>query len=85
MFQERLRHGGEHDPHYSCGYALAKLLHVDGVDVIGPLPAEIRHITVISCGIPAAAKEPDAARVLVRFLAAPGARAAIERAGLQPA
>lgn len=64
---------------------MSELLHVDGVDVIGPLPAEIQHVTVISCGIPTAAKEPDAARALVRFLAAPGARDAIERAGLQPA
>jgi len=64
---------------------ISELLHVDGVDFVGPLPAEIQHITVISCGIPAGAKEPDAARVLVRFLAAPGARDAIERAGLQPA
>jgi len=64
---------------------LSELLPVDGIDVIGPLPAEIQHMTVISCGIPAGAKEPDAARALLRFLAAPGARDAIERAGLQPA
>jgi molybdate transport system substrate-binding protein len=64
---------------------ISELLHVDGVEVIGPLPAEIQHITVICCGIPAGAKQSDAARVLVRFLAAPGARDAIERAGLQPA
>jgi len=63
---------------------MSELLHVDGIDVIGPLPAEIQHITVISCGIPAAAKEPDSARALVRFLAAASARDAIERAGLQP-
>lgn len=64
---------------------ISELLHADGVDVIGPLPAEIQHITVISCGIPTGANEPNAARVLVRFLAAPGARDALERAGLQPA
>ena len=64
---------------------MSELLHVDGVDVIGPLPAEIQHITVITSGIPTAAKEPDAARALVRFLAAPGARDAIGRAGLEPA
>jgi ABC-type molybdate transport system substrate-binding protein len=52
--------------------------------VIGPLPAEIQYTTVISCGIPTAAEEPDGARALVEFLAAPTARDAIERAGLQP-
>jgi molybdate transport system substrate-binding protein len=63
---------------------MSELLHVDGINVIGPLPAEIQHTTVISCGI-AAAEEPDGARALVEFLAAPTARDAIERAGLQPA
>jgi molybdate transport system substrate-binding protein len=64
---------------------MSELLHVDGINVIGPLPAEIQHTTVISCGIAAAAEEPDGARALVEFLAAPTARDAIERAGLQPA
>jgi hypothetical protein len=63
---------------------MSELPHVDGSSVIGPLPAEIQYTTVISCGI-AAAEEPDGARALVEFLAAPTARDAIERAGLQPA
>jgi molybdate transport system substrate-binding protein len=62
---------------------MSELLHADGIDVIGPLPAEIQHTTVISCGISAATEEPDAARTLVGFLPAPTARDAIERAGLQ--
>jgi molybdate transport system substrate-binding protein len=53
--------------------------------LIDPLPAEIQHTTGISCGIAAAAEEPDGARALVEFLAAPTASDAIERAGLQPA
>jgi molybdate transport system substrate-binding protein len=64
---------------------MSDLLHVDGINVIGPLPAEIQHTIVISCGIAAAAEEPDGAHALVEFLAAPTARDAIEHAGLQPA
>jgi len=77
-------------PIVACGEAeigfqqMSELLHVDGIDVVGPLPAEIQYITVISCAIPTAAKEQDAARALARFLAAPSARDAIEQAGLQP-
>jgi molybdate transport system substrate-binding protein len=63
---------------------MSELLHVDGINVIGPLPAEIQHTTVISCGT-AAAGEPDGARALVELLAAPTARDTIERAGQQPA
>jgi molybdate transport system substrate-binding protein len=63
---------------------MSELLHVDGINVIGPLPAETQHTTVISCRIAAAAEEPDGARALVEFLAAPIARDAIEGAGLQP-
>ena len=64
---------------------MSEFLRADGIDIIGPLPAEIQHTTVISCGISAAAEEPDGAHTLVGFLAAPTARDAIERAGLQPA
>jgi molybdate transport system substrate-binding protein len=64
---------------------MSELLHVDGINVIGPLPAEMQHTTVISCGIAGAAGEPDGARALVELLAAPTASDAIERAGLQPA
>jgi hypothetical protein len=64
---------------------MSELLYVDGIHVIDPLLAEIQHTTVVFCGIAAAAEEPDDARALVEFLAAPTARDAIERAGLQPA
>ena len=38
---------------------------------MGPLPADIQHITVFSAGLPAAAPTPDAARALMKFLTAP--------------
>jgi molybdate transport system substrate-binding protein len=64
---------------------MSEPLRFDGINVIGPLPAEIQHTTVISCGIAVAAAEPHGARALVEFLAAPTAKDTIERAGLQPA
>lgn len=45
----------------------------------------LQRTTGISYGISAAAEEPDAARTLVGFLAAPTARDAIEHAGRSPA
>ena len=64
---------------------LSELLSVEGIEVVGPLPAEVQHVTVISCGVPVRAKNPDAARLLTRFLSTPMAGDAMERAGLQRA
>jgi molybdate transport system substrate-binding protein len=47
---------------------VSELVHVPGVDYVGPLPADIQHVTVFSCGIQTGAKNPDAARELVWFL-----------------
>jgi molybdate transport system substrate-binding protein len=63
---------------------ISELLPVPGIDFVGPLPAEIQKITVFSAGIAAGAKEPDAARVLIKFLASPAAAPAIAKSGLEP-
>ena len=46
------------------------------------LPPELQLITVYSAGISTNAKEPDAARALVRFLATPEAAAVYKAKGL---
>jgi len=63
---------------------ISELLPVPGLDFVGPLPAEIQKITVFSAGIAAGAKEPDAARALIKFLASPAAVSAIAKSALDP-
>jgi len=63
---------------------ISEMLPVAGVDIVGPLPAELQKITVFSAGIATAAKEPDAGRALIRFLASPAARAVMVKSGLEP-
>jgi molybdate transport system substrate-binding protein len=63
---------------------ISELLPVTGVEVVGPLPAELQKITIFSAGILAAAKEPDAAKALVTFVAAEG-RPLLGSKGLEPA
>ena len=63
---------------------ISELLPVPGIDFVGPLPAEIQKITVFSAGIAAGAKEPDAARALIKFLASPAAAPAIAKSALEP-
>ena len=61
---------------------ISELLPVPGIDYVGPLPPELQRVTVFSAGIAARAREPDAARALISFLASPAAAATIARSGL---
>jgi molybdate transport system substrate-binding protein len=64
---------------------VSELLPVPGVELVGTLPPELQKITVFSAGIAAGAKEPEAGRALIRFLASPAASAAVEKSGLETA
>jgi molybdate transport system substrate-binding protein len=61
---------------------VSELLSNPELEVIGMLPPELQLITVYSAGISTNAKEPDAARALVRFLATPEAAAVYKAKGL---
>ena len=63
---------------------VSELAHFAGVDFVGPLPADVQQTTVFSSGIPAGAKEMDAAKALVRFRTAPAAAPAYKSRGLEP-
>ena len=63
---------------------ISELLPVAGVEVVGPLPATLQKITTFSAGIPSAAKEPDAAKALVTFVAKE-AQPLLGPKGLEPA
>jgi molybdate transport system substrate-binding protein len=62
---------------------MSELIPVPGIDLVGPLPAEVQKITVFSAGIVAGAKEPVAARALIAFLASPEAAGAITKSGME--
>jgi molybdate transport system substrate-binding protein len=61
---------------------ISELLSVEGIDYLGPLPAAIQSITVFSAGLPAAARAPDAARALIKFLTAPEVAPVLKRHGM---
>jgi molybdate transport system substrate-binding protein len=63
---------------------ISELLHVKGIDYVGPLPAEIQNVTVYSAGLHTATPAPDAARALVKFLIAPEAGPIIKKIGMEP-
>jgi len=63
---------------------VSELIHVRGIDFLGPLPADVQKITVFSAGIHSGAKEAEAANALVKFLTAPAAASVFKRNGLEP-
>jgi molybdate transport system substrate-binding protein len=63
----------------------SELIHLDGIDVVGALPAAVQIVTTFSAGVCARARHPDAARALIDFLVSPAAAAAKRREGMEPA
>ncbi|HJV00609.1 MAG TPA: substrate-binding domain-containing protein [Burkholderiaceae bacterium] len=63
----------------------SELKPVAGIDIVGLLPQEVQLKTQFSGAVVRGASQPQAARQLLDFLAAPANADAIERTGLEPA
>ena len=63
---------------------VAELLPVRGVTFVGPLPEAVQLYTVFAGGVASAARQPEAAAALLRYLAGPAARAAVVESGMLP-
>jgi molybdate transport system substrate-binding protein len=62
-----------------------RISDVEGVDRVGPIPAELQTVIGFAAGVGSAAKEPEAGKALVRFLSAPAAAATLRAKGVDPA
>jgi molybdate transport system substrate-binding protein len=60
------------------------LLSAKGVQFVGLLPAELQNWFVNTAGVSTAAKEPEAAKALIKHLTTPEAAAAIKAKGMEP-
>lgn len=63
---------------------VSELIHVPGVTFVGAIPAELQPGFSFAGAITSAARQPDAALALLRFLASPEAASTIVKAGLTP-
>ncbi len=63
---------------------ISELKPVAGIDIVGPLPADLQKITTFSAGIATVSKEPEAGRALIKFLSSPTASAEIVKSGMEP-
>jgi molybdate transport system substrate-binding protein len=62
-----------------------RLVDVTGVDMVGPIPEELQTKIGFAAGLGASAKQPDAAKALIRFLSGPEAAATLKAKGVEPA
>ena len=54
-----------------------------GVQLVGPLPADIQNYTVYVAGILAGARAPDVSAALIRFITSPAAKATFTATGVE--
>jgi molybdate transport system substrate-binding protein len=64
---------------------LSEFLDVVGIDIVGPLPADIQTITIFTAGVSTRAAHPDGARAYVAHLVSPETQAAKEKLGMEAA
>jgi molybdate transport system substrate-binding protein len=64
---------------------LSELVHIEGVDVLGPLPPAIQITTTFTAAVGSRARQPASARELIAFMAGPPAAATKRQAGMEPA
>ena len=64
---------------------LSELIHLSGIDVLGPLPPAIQIITTFSAGLAMTSTQAEAVRKLLDFMVSPAALGAKLRNGMEPA
>lgn len=64
---------------------LSELMALPGIDVLGPLPAEIQIVTTFSAAVAAKSQQADAARELLAFMCTPETAQAKRDNGMEPA
>jgi molybdate transport system substrate-binding protein len=63
----------------------SRIYDVEGIDPVGPLPAELQTMIGFAAALGAAAKEVEAGKALIRFVSAPEAAPTLTAKGVTPA
>ena len=64
---------------------LSELIHIEGIDLLGPLPPAIQITTTFTAGLCTGSAQADAVRALLQFMASPGTAALKRQQGMDPA
>lgn len=63
----------------------SEMLHLGGITIVGPMPADVAIVTTFSAGICSTSHQVDATRALLHFFASSAALAAKQRQGMEAA
>ena len=63
----------------------SELIHLEGIDVLGPLPAEVQTVTVFTGAVAAGSERAERARAVLAFMASPAGAEVKRRHGMEPA
>jgi molybdate transport system substrate-binding protein len=66
-------------------HIIQELIPVAGIDIVGPLPGDLQNTIVFAAAVMSSAKDPEAAKALVKSLRTPEAAAVIKAKGMEPA
>jgi molybdate transport system substrate-binding protein len=64
-------------------HQISEILPVKGVKLVGPLPAEIQNYTTYAAAVGTEAKQPDAARALIKLLTGSQAESVLKARGME--
>lgn len=67
------------------GIFIVNVLTTNGLDVVGPVPAELNYVLTYTSGIARDAAQAKIARAFLEFLRSPQAKAVLKARGLSPA
>jgi molybdate transport system substrate-binding protein len=62
---------------------VSEILPAKGVDLVGPLPADVQHYVNFAAGIGASSQNSDAGKVLTKFLSGPAIRPTLKAKGME--
>jgi molybdate transport system substrate-binding protein len=63
---------------------ISEIVLAPGVELLGPLPAEIQDVTMLVAAVATTSKAPEAASALIAFLSSPATAAILKANGFQP-
>jgi len=65
--------------------ATTEIVMAHGIELLAPLPDEVQKVTLLTAGIPATNKSPEAAKAFIDFLTGSASSAILKTNGFQPA
>ena len=63
---------------------VSEILPAKGVDLVGPLPADVQHYVDFATGIGANSKNTDAGKALMKFFVSPAVAPTLKAKGMEP-